>query len=37
VLRRQVEDPITARMVAEGGVSNIMLSEEAGDVVVVAV
>ena len=37
VLRRQVEDPITARMVAEGGASSIMLSEEAGDVVVVAV
>ena len=37
VLRRQVEDPITARMVAEGGVSGIMLSEEDGDVVVVAV
>ena len=38
VLRRQVEDPIAAQMVASvGSTSSVMLSEEAGEVVVVAV
>jgi len=38
VLRRQVEDPIAAQMVETiGGMSSVMLSEEAGSVMVVAV